>query len=87
MFLLSTLHISHVIVESESLLLTLSMKMFARNPCYESPSIYPRAERRHCSTVFIFNFEHISHLVLVPLLLMLRMYLIGGFDISYFSRF
>ena len=36
MSLLSTLHISHVIVGS--LLLTLSRKMFARNPCYESSS-------------------------------------------------
>ena len=50
-------------------------------------SIYSRAERRHRSTVFIFNFEHISHLVLVLLLLILSMYLIAGFDISYFSRF
>ena len=32
----STLHISHVIVES--LLLILSRKIFARNSCYESPS-------------------------------------------------
>ena len=36
-FLLPTVHISHVIVES--LLLTLTKKMFARSPCYESPSI------------------------------------------------
>ena len=50
-------------------------------------SIYPRAEQRHRSTVFIFNFEHFSHLVLVLLLLILSMYLIAGFDISYFSRF
>ena len=50
-------------------------------------SIYPRAEQRHRSTVFIFNFEHISHLVLVLLLLILSMYLIAGLDISYFSRF
>ena len=46
-------------------------------------SIYPRAERRHRSTVFIFNFEHISHLVLVLLLLILSMYLIARFDIVY----
>ena len=50
-------------------------------------SNYPRAERRHRSTDFIFNFEHISHVVLVLLLLILSMYLIGGFDISNFSRF
>ena len=50
-------------------------------------SIYPRAERRHHSNVFIFNFEHISHLVLLLLLLNLYMYFIAGFDISYFSRF
>ena len=50
-------------------------------------SIYSRAERRHRSTVFIFNFEHISHLVLVLLLLILSMYLIAGFDTSYFNRF
>ena len=49
--------------------------------------IYPRAEWRHRSTVFIFNFEHISHLVLVLLLLILSMYLIAGFDTSYFNRF
>ena len=49
--------------------------------------MYLRAQRRHRSTVFIFNFEHISHLVLVLLLLILSMYLIAGFDISYFSRF
>ena len=45
--------------------------------------IYPIAERRHSSTVFNFNFEHISHLVLVLLLLILSMYLIAGFDIVY----
>ena len=50
-------------------------------------SIYPRAGRRHHSTVFIFNYEHISHLVLVLLLLILSMYLIAGFDTSYFNRF
>ena len=47
-------------------------------------SIYPRAKRRYRSTVFIFNFQHISHLVLVLLLLILRMYLIAGFDIISF---
>ena len=45
--------------------------------------IYSRAEWRHRSTVFIFNFEHISHLVLVLLLLILSMYLIARFDIVY----
>ena len=50
-------------------------------------SIYPRAERRHRSTVFIVNFEHISHIALVFLSLILSMYLIGGFDLSYFSSF
>ena len=49
--------------------------------------LYPRAERRHHTTVFIVNFEHISHLVLVFLLLILSIYLIAGFDILYFSRF
>ena len=47
-------------------------------------SIYPRAKRRYRSTVFIFNSQHISHLVLVLLLLILRMYLIAGFDIISF---
>ena len=37
MSLVPTLHISHVIVELEPLLLTLSRKMFARKPCCESP--------------------------------------------------
>ena len=46
-------------------------------------SIYPRAGRLHHSTVFIFNYEHISHLVLVLLLLILSMYLIARFDIVY----
>ena len=47
----------------------------------------PRAERRHRFSVFIANFEHISHLGLEFLLLILSMCLIDGFDISYFSRF
>ena len=38
MSLLSTVDISQVIVEFESLFLTLSSKIFARNQCYESPS-------------------------------------------------
>ena len=48
---------------------------------------YPRAERHYRSTVFIFNLEHISHLALLLLLLILRMNLIAGIYISYFSRF
>ena len=59
--------------------------MFASIRCYAS--IYPRAERRHRFSVFIVNFEYISHLGLVFLLLILSMCLIAGFDISYFSRF
>ena len=46
-------------------------------------SIYPRAERRRSTAAFI---AHISHLVLMFLLLILSMHLIGGFDVSYFSR-
>ena len=84
MSLLPTFYILHVIVELESLLMTLSRKMFARNLCYESPST---PEQNDVSTVFIFNFEHISHIVLVILLLVLNMYFIAGFDISYFSRY
>ena len=45
--------------------------------------IYPKAEWCHRSTVFIFNFQHISHFVLVLLLLILSMYLIARFDIVY----
>ena len=63
-------------------MLTLTRKIFARNQCYESPSTL-RTEQRHCSTVFIFNFEQILHLVLVLLLLILSMYLIARFDIVY----
>ena len=53
-------------------------------------SIYLRADRRQRSTVFVFNFEHISHLVLVLVLLILSMYLFWVFILlgfSYFSRF
>ena len=49
--------------------------------------IYPQAERRHRIAVFIVNFKHISHFVLMFLLLILSMYFIDGFDILYFSRF
>ena len=59
--------------------------MFVSNWCYGS--IYPKAERRHRFSVFIVDFEHISHFGLVFLLLILSMCLIAGFDISYFSRF
>ena len=45
--------------------------------------IYPKAEWHHRSTVFIFNIEHILHLILVLLLLILSMYLIARFDIVY----
>ena len=50
-------------------------------------SIYLRAERRHRATVFIVSFKHISHLVLLFLLLILSMHLIASFDILYFGRF
>ena len=50
-------------------------------------SIYSRAELRHLTTVFIVKYEHISHLVLVFLLLIMNMHLIAGFDVLYFSRF
>ena len=79
-----TLYISHVIVELEA------VDFEQENVCLESLlwiSIYPRAELRHRSTVFISNFEHISHLDLVLLLLILSMYLIVSFDTSCFSRF
>ena len=59
--------------------------MFASKRCYGS--IYPRAERRHCFSIFIDNFEHISFLGLVFLLLILSTCLIVGSDGSYFSRF
>ena len=45
----------------------------------------PTVEGRHRSTVFTVNFKHISHLVLVFLLLILSMYLIPMFDMSHFS--
>ena len=60
--------------------------MFARNPYYASLSL-SRTERRRDSTVFTVNFEYISQIVLVFLLLILSMYLIVGFDISYFRQF
>ena len=41
----------------------------------------PQSRRCHRPTVFIVNF------VIVILLLILRIFLIAGFDISYFSRF
>ena len=84
MSLLSTLHISYVILVS--LLFALSRSVFARNPYYVSLSL-SRTERRRDSTVFTVNFKYISHIVLVFLLLILSMYLIVGFDISYFRQF
>ena len=81
---LSMLHISHIIVES--LLLTLSRKIFARNPCYESPFTLEQNDVIALLSVF-FNFEYTSHIALVLLLLILSIYLIAGFDISYFSYF
>ena len=74
-----SLHISHVIVESYC--------WFWAGKCFLGAHvtnlIYPRAEWRYRSTVFIFNFEHISQLVLVLLLLILSMYLIARFGIVY----
>ena len=49
--------------------------------------IYSRAEGSHHSTFFIVSFEHILHLFLVFLLLILSMYVIAGFVLAYFSRF
>ena len=71
MSLLLTLHISHVIVEIESVLLTLRKQMFATNPCYKSPS----------------TLEQNDIIALLGLFLILSKYLIAGFDISYFSHF
>ena len=70
MTLLSPLHISHVIIELESLLLTLSCKMIARNPCYESPSTLEKNDVIELLSLFltlnifhtsasIVNFEHL----------------------------
>ena len=55
--LLSTLHTSHVILVS--LLLSLNVNVYLEPLLWIS--IYPRAERRHRSTVFIVNSEHNSH--------------------------
>ena len=86
MSLLSILHISHVILKLESLLLTLSQKMFAGNQCYESPSTLGQNNVITLLSLF-FHLEHISHHVPVLLMLISSMYLIAEFDISYFSRF
>ena len=86
MSLLSTLHISHVIVGLESLLLTLSRKIFVGNQCYKSPSTLEQNDVI-ALLFYIFNLEHILHLIQVLLLLVLSMYLIAWFDISYFSHF
>ena len=53
--------------------------MLARNRCYEALSTLE--QKCHRTTVFIVNF------VIVILLLILSIFLIAGFDISYFSRF
>ena len=58
-------------------------KVFATSSCYKSLSTLEQND----VTVFIFNFELISHFVPVLLLLILNMYSIFGIDISYFSRF
>ena len=59
LYFMMPLHISHVIVESYC--------WFWAGKCllgaHVTNLIYPTAEWRHRSTVFIFNFEHISHLV------------------------
>ena len=49
--------------------------------------IYARAERCYQSIVFIVSFEHILHLFLVFLWLILNIYEIAGFILSYFSCF
>ena len=43
----------------------------------------PKPRQWHRSGVFIVNFEHISHFVLVLLLLALNMSLAAGFDVFY----
>ena len=79
LYFLMSLHISHVIVES---IVNFEQENVCQGPMLRI-SIYPRAERGHSSTVFIFNFQHISYLVLVLLLFILSLYLIAGFDIIY----
>ena len=66
-----SLHFSQVIVES--LLSILSRKVFV---ILEQNDVI----------ALLFLFWTYSHLVLVLLLLIISMYLIAGFDISYFSR-
>ena len=79
LYFMMPLHISHVIVDS---VVNFEQENVCQGPMLRI-SIYPRAELGHSSTVFIFNFQHISYLVLVLLLLILSMYLIAGFDIIY----
>ena len=79
LYFMMSLHISHVIVES---VVNFEQENVCQGPMLRI-SIYPRAERGHSSTVFIFNFQHISYIVLVLLLLILSTYLIAGFDIIY----
>ena len=57
MSLLSTLYISHFNGELESLLLTLSM--FAKNPCYESPSTLEQNDL--IALLFVFLISNIFH--------------------------
>ena len=79
LYFMMPLHISHVIVESYCWYWAGKCLLGA----HVTNLIYPRGEWRHRSTVFIFNFEHISHLILVLLLLILSMYLIARFGVVY----
>ena len=47
---------------------------------------YTRGERHNGFTAFIVDFKHISHIILVFLLLTLRIYRISEFDLSYSSH-
>ena len=84
MSLLSTLHISHVILESP--LLTLSRNIFARNLCYESLSTLEQNEAIALVSLFLI-LNTFSNLVLVLQLLILSMYIIAGFDNLFSSHF
>ena len=79
LYFMMPLHISRVIVESYCWYWAGKCLLGA----HVTNLIYPRGEWRHRSTVFIFNFEHISHLILVLLLLILSMYLIARFGVVY----
>ena len=84
MSLLSTLHISHVILESP--LLTLSRNMFSRNLCYEFLSTLEQNDAIAPPSLFLI-LNTFSNLVLVLQLLILSMYIIAWFDNSFSSRF